>query len=1213
MTDTIAQTSNSRPPRRWPKLVAIIAGSIFVLLILLYFVATSAAFFKGVILPKAGAAMNATITVSDASISPFKEITLQNLKVQTTGTEPLVAVSEVRLHYSLMDIIGGNIHVDEILINNPTLVLVENPDGSSNLDPILKSQNNKPASQPTSAPSKSEKPLKIDLKKIAIKDATIRRVKLYAGGHRDVQEISHVNLTLDDLKNGQTGKLGLSAELSVDSNPPTGAAGAIAAKLNGAFTIALSPDLKPSSIQGNTRLDVTRATGALAQAGALGINFDVDLTPTDLKQLALRLQRGDTRLTEVLLRGPLDLEKKEGKLTFQISGIDKKLFNWAGAGVGLDFGPSTFGTTNEIQLTKNGSAVSVVGALSLNQFQVTRTNQTTPPLDLQIQYNVAVDVAGNNAVVSLLSLAGTQKGAPFLQGGLTSPMTVAWGNTKDAVGDSALKVSVTHLDLGDWKPFLGQVVPAGEVNATLQLLSQQAGKLLTFDMSSQVANLTINAGSNQVTQASVGLAASGKVEQKASTGKAATTMQCDLKNFEFKFARQDQPLVIASGNGSYDTATESADFQVGAQLMLARLMQLFPMPQAQVTDGTAETKIHLTQKEKTQNVTGSFNLSKFTGQFGNISLRSLGVSADLDVTMTPSQAQINKLAGNLTQNGKAGGNFELSGTYGLSNQVAKLNARLADFNQDGLGPFLQAGLGDKKLVSVALNANAAIQYDPQSASAIKADLLVTNLVVNDPKGQLPSTPLETKFQVDIGLNKQVADLRQITLAFTPVATNQIQLTGKIDMTQTNAIQGNLKIAGDTLDLTTMYDLFGGQSKPASAATTTSPSPITTPTSPAPSGDQQAPAVVLPLRNFTADANLKHLRLHELDVSDILVTTKIDGGHVVVNPCKLAINAAPVDSTVDLDLGVPGYKYDVAFSAKAIPLAPLVNSFQPARKGQVGGTFSAQAKVRGEGTTGASLKKNLTGDFDMGSTNLNLSVANIKSPMLKALVNVVTMIPDLIKNSGNVNSLLSGLVGAATTKGGLSDELSRSPLDSIVARGSMGTGVVTLQNALVQSPAFRAEVNGGSVTLDSILTNSVLQIPISLALSQGVAQQIKLASSGTATNSGYVKLPDFLTMKGTVGTPKTDINKMALAAMALKSYGGSAGQSGGVLQGVSGLLGGQSGNKTASTNTTGNAVGNLLQEVLGGSAPSGKTNAAPSANTNRAPLNNLLKGLLNPKN
>ena len=149
----------------------------------------------------------------------------------------------------------------------------------------------------------------------------------------------------------------------------------------------------------------------------------------------------------------------------------------------------------------------------------------------------------------------------------------------------------------------------------------------------------------------------------------------------------------------------------------------------------------------------------------------------------------------------------------------------------------------------------------------------------------------------------------------------------------------------------------------------------------------------------------------MEIADWQTTTKIDGGHVVVNPFKLTLNGAPVNTTVDLDLGVPGWKYDLSLSAQAIPLAPLVNSFQPERKGILSGTMTAQAKVAGAGTTGASLQKSLTGQFDMASTNLNLSVDNIQGKtfytrLLKTLVKTITAIPDLAKNPGEHGSLVA---------------------------------------------------------------------------------------------------------------------------------------------------------------------------------------------------------------
>src|ERR1019366_6316813 len=205
MTDTTISTPAPRKRRGWLRAIAWVFGILIELFVVVYFVATSGAFFKGVILPRVGKAMNAQVTVSDASISPFSQVVLRNLKVQTTGSEPLVTATEVRLRYSLMNIIRGNIHVDEVALSSPTVTLVENADGTSNLDPILKAQQAKPGEQKPEQPAKppGAKPMQLDLKKFALTDATIRQVKNHANGTRDLVELSHVNVTLDDLKNGQ--------------------------------------------------------------------------------------------------------------------------------------------------------------------------------------------------------------------------------------------------------------------------------------------------------------------------------------------------------------------------------------------------------------------------------------------------------------------------------------------------------------------------------------------------------------------------------------------------------------------------------------------------------------------------------------------------------------------------------------------------------------------------------------------------------------------------------------------------------------------------------------------------------------------------------------------------------------------------------------------------------------------------------------------------
>jgi uncharacterized protein involved in outer membrane biogenesis len=121
---------------RWFRKLAIILGAVLGLLVITYFVVTSTMFVKGVILPRVGRALNAEVTVQDASISPFSRVTLRNLVVKTTGSEPLLKAEQVHARYDLIAILRGTIRVHEVAVVSPEVRIVQQPDGQSNLDPI---------------------------------------------------------------------------------------------------------------------------------------------------------------------------------------------------------------------------------------------------------------------------------------------------------------------------------------------------------------------------------------------------------------------------------------------------------------------------------------------------------------------------------------------------------------------------------------------------------------------------------------------------------------------------------------------------------------------------------------------------------------------------------------------------------------------------------------------------------------------------------------------------------------------------------------------------------------------------------------------------------------------------------------------------------------------------------------------------------------------
>jgi hypothetical protein len=125
-----------------------------------------------------------------------------------------------------------------------------------------------------------------------------------------------------------------------------------------------------------------------------------------------------------------------------------------------------------------------------------------------------------------------------------------------------------------------------------------------------------------------------------------------------------------------------------------------------------------------------------------------------------------------------------------------------------------------------------------------------------------------------------------------------------------------------------------------------------------------------------------------------------------------------------------------------------------------------------------------------------------------------------------------------------------------------------------------------------LTNSPLSLPIDIALERSVAKQANLIPSDAPTNTAFVTLPNFVQVKGTLGSPKAETKKLAIAEMSLKSVAGLpqfvGTKAGNVLTNISGVLGGG-----------GTAATNKLLQV---------TNSPAGTNVNKAlELLDLLRG------
>ena len=316
----------------------------------------------------------------------------------------------------------------------------------------------------------------------------------------------------------------------------------------------------------------------------------------------------------------------------------------------------------------------------------------------------------------------------------------------------------------------------------------------------------------------------------------------------------------------------------------------------------------------------------------------------------------------------------------------------------------------------------------------------------------------------------------------------------------------------------------------------------TPTSPPPAstGNVEPEPVTLPLQ-LTAEASLGQVYLREIAITNWQTTVKVDGGKIVLDPCRLTLNGAPVNANVDLNLGVKGFTYTLSSLMDKVPLEPIANTFSPETRGQYQGIIVASAQLKGAGVTGVSLQKNLGGQVRFTFTNANIQLIGPKAK--KLIVPIAALL--------RVN------------------EITQSPLNWLDAQTELGGGNIKLSRFTVQSEAFEARTQG-VIPIAEVLTNSPLNLPVEFALRRSLAEKSSLLPPNTPTNATYAALPKFVTVKGTIGEPKSDLNELALGGLLLKSGVGIAEKLGvkldpkasNVLQGVSDLL---TGKKTTTTN------------------------------------------------
>ena len=1248
--------------RRWHWFL----GGAVVLLLVLYFVATSSPFVKAIILPKVGAMYGAKISAGSISVSPFSKVTLRQAQLKTEGPESVLELEELHVKYSLWSILKGNIVIKELKVVSPKLQIITRPDGTSNIDPIVKAYLSMPAGGPKT----------FDINNLNLNQSQIRLVSITKSGDSDSIDISGLNLSIDQFKNGGTGKITIGADLNweqklVNTNS-NNQANRLKARIEGTYSYDLSPTLLPNKVGGAIRAEVQQVQGNWQSIPLMKAFLECDMTPTAIQNLALRFDHQGNSMGQIKISGPMDLSRMEGRLVLEISSLNRQVLNLVALPLGYDCGSSSLTASNIIDFAQQGKIISAMGHLSGRDLSLQKQQNKTPLTQADLDYHVQVNRNLSSVLLRGLELSCRNEVQEWGRIQLQSPMNFAWAGNAVGFKDASLTYGMTNVNLAQWQPLWGDYVVQGLLNVTGKLSSKQDGAELLEDMGLQITNLMVRWNTNSFKVD----AAQASLKLKLENYKKAT-----IESYQLLMREGGYNIFDVEGSGYYDFAVNKYQIRTSVKAMLAELLKKQSISGLKADSGEIKFNGLFVKSDAEYSINSDMSLDKFTGQIQNWIFRDYQADMAMVAKIQGSKVRFDRATWSSKRKFDAGGSFSFNGSLDLSDQVVQGDFNLIGLNPNAYSPFIEPIIAPLSIKSSSLNAKGQLLIDSKATSHVKSEISLSDTIFNDPLSVIPAAPINLKAATDISVDKlrkinisllnvafvdgsltqgtmgltgsldlldkksqinyRIAGLKHQILSpwvnvfstphkliqgeisagcalnfdplkdssfqfsgiltncifqipgdkisrkpfhikintdsmfstngfelkkglveFTPTdkANNQIDLLAKINILTSNLYSGNFSIQGDSIDFSSIHNMFTNSIDKSTANTVT----VNAKPASQPKLQDEPEAMNLPIKNFVGNMKLNRVYYGDLQLTNIQAGLMITNNTVYIEPLNFLMNGGSFVSKAAVNLGVRGYGYEATIQADRIPVSPIANTFNTAQKDLFQGEINASGNIKCLGTSGANLKTNLLGQLNFGITNASV---NLISPRVKFLLTPIALLLRV-------------------------PELLNSPVEAFSIQTKMGQGQVQIQPFQIFSPALHIQ-SEGAIVWDSVLTNSPLNLPINVYLRRSLAEKSNLLPSNAPTNAAFVKLPDFIKMTGTLGTPKPEIDKLAIAKMGLQSVGGIPLQVGGnavnALENVGNLLTGKK-QPTVSTNK--------VTDILTQSS----TNAPTQ--TNRSPVNTI---------
>ena len=495
------------------KITAWVFVSVVILSIAAYCFLTSSTFLTGILLPYVSSTIGCEIKAKEINLSLLSS-RLEVSQLRVGPEKKLFASADtVKAAFSISAIMGGNIKLQDIVVDNAAVNLNKNASGELEL-PFAKSAAKTEAKVEPKAELKVEKTekssaskIKLDIANVKISNLNFTLTEEKSQGVPTKLSLSGFNIDIPLLKTGAASKIKMNGNINISSgNNLSVTAGVIDNNiemvLNDSFLCdKLNMRLNISALKGrvnNVSLDENSLTVQLDASG--------DQDTVNIDNLTVRQTKGEVVSTDIQIKSRIDINPLKVSATIKMKPVSEELISILFDFIG-GYNPGRIGLAYFGQIDYNGSTLVSKGNLGLERSgsaMIMGKAYELPPFGFTMNHDITADLNRKEVNLNKLSASLLEKNRSVLDLKLIAPSAYCWDENRSGFNGTPPEINlhISDLNLKTVQLFMpsesGIKILDGRLNADIDA---SAGKIEdTIELRTRIAvtNLDMNAPGMQL-------------------------------------------------------------------------------------------------------------------------------------------------------------------------------------------------------------------------------------------------------------------------------------------------------------------------------------------------------------------------------------------------------------------------------------------------------------------------------------------------------------------------------------------------------------------------------------------------------------------------------------------------------------------------------------------------------------------------------------------